>query len=90
MNEIQIALHASSVNVRPAAKWPAAINSVWFWGGGFIPNARKHGVFNTVYSDNPVTRGLAIISDYRLRKQTEAEEVKISAMTANPCWWTGP
>jgi len=78
MNEIQIALHASSVNVRRRQNGQQTINSVWFWGGGFIPNAGKKGVFNTVYSDNPVTRGLAIISDYRLRKQTEAEEVTFS------------
>jgi hypothetical protein len=75
MNEIQIALHASSVNVRRRQKGQQAINSVWFWGGGFIPNACKKGDFNTVYSDNPVSSGLAIISDYRLRGQTEAEEL---------------
>jgi len=78
MNEIQIALHASSVNVRRRQNGQQPINSVWFWGGGFIPNIGKQGVFDTVYSDNPVTRGLAIISDNRLRKQTEAEEVKFS------------
>lgn len=78
MSEIQIALHASSVNVSRRQNGQQTINSVWFWGGGFIPNAGKHGVFNTVYSDNPVTRGLAIISDCQLRKQAEAEEVKFS------------
>ncbi len=76
MNEIQIALHASAVNVRRRGQGQQAINSVWFWGGGFIPNAGKHGVFDTVYTDNAVTRGLAIISDYRLRKQTLAEKVR--------------
>ncbi len=78
MNEIQIALHASPVNARRRQNGRQAINSVWFWGGGFIPNASKQGVFNTVYSDNPVTRGLAIISDYRLRQQTEAEQVNFA------------
>jgi hypothetical protein len=76
MNEIQIALHASPANVRRRQNGQQAINSVWFWGGGFIPNSCKQGVFNTVYSDNPVTRGLAIINDYRLRKQTDAEDVR--------------
>ena len=76
MNEIQIALHASTVNVRRRQNGQQTINSFWFWGGGFIPVADKQGVFNTVYSDNPVTRGLAIINDYRLGTQTAAEETK--------------
>jgi hypothetical protein len=78
MNEIQIALHASSVNVRRRQNGQQPVNSVWFWGGGFIPNIGKQGIFNTVYSDNPVTRGLAIISDYRLRALSEAGEAKFS------------
>ena len=71
MNEIQIALHANPVNVQRRQTGRQEINSIWFWGGGFIPNASKHGVFETVYSDNPVTRGLAIINDSRLRQQTD-------------------
>ncbi len=78
MNDIQIALHASSVNVRRRQIGRQAINSVWFWGGGFIPSISKQGVFNTVYSDNPVTRGLAVISDSRLRGQMEAEDANFS------------
>ncbi|MEE8496702.1 MAG: hypothetical protein V3S21_09520 [Xanthomonadales bacterium] len=78
MSEIQIALHASPVNVRRRLNGRQVINSVWFWGGGFLPNAGKQGVLNTVYSDNPVTRGLAIISNCQLRKQAQAEEVKFS------------
>ncbi len=76
MNEIQVALHASAVNVRRRQQGKQAINSVWFWGGGFIPNPANHKVFDTVYADNPVTRGLAIISDCRLRNQTSAEKVR--------------
>jgi hypothetical protein len=71
MNEIQIALHASPVNVRRRQIGRQEINSIWFWGGGFIPDASQHGVFETVYSDNPVTRGLAIINDSQLRKQRD-------------------
>jgi hypothetical protein len=76
MSEIQIALHASSVNLRRRQTGRQSVNSFWFWGGGFIPNAAAQGVFSTVYSDNPVTAGLAMISDYRLRKQNEAGQVK--------------
>lgn len=78
MSEIQIALHASQVNERRRTKGLQAINSVWFWGGGFIPAVSKQGVFNTVFSDNPVSCGLAVINECRLRKQTEAEATDFS------------
>jgi len=72
MNEIQIALHSCPVNVRRRQDGQQQINSVWFWGGGFIPDASRHGVFDTVYSDNPVSRGLAVINDCQLKLQSEA------------------
>ena len=75
MNEIQITLHACPVNVRRRQRGQQEINSVWFWGGGFIPDASRHGVFDTVYSDNPVSRGLATINDCRLKHQTELSAV---------------
>ncbi len=78
INEIEIALHASSLNRRRRQKGQQAINSVWFWGGGFIPDVGAQGVFNTVYSDHPVTRGLAVINDCRLRKQLEIKQVNIN------------
>jgi len=72
-NEIQVALHSSPVNVRRRRNGQQQINSVWFWGGGFIPKAGNHGAFDSVYSDNPVTRGLAIINDCSLREQGGVE-----------------
>ncbi|NNK37958.1 MAG: hypothetical protein HKP03_05725 [Xanthomonadales bacterium] len=74
LNEIQVALHNCPVNVRRRQTGRQEINSVWFWGGGFIPDAAPHDVFDTVYSDHAVTRGLAIINDCRLRPQAEAEQ----------------
>jgi hypothetical protein len=78
MNEIQMALHACPVNVRRRQRGQQEINSVWFWGGGFIPDASRHGVFDTVYSDNPVSRGLGTINDCRLKHQSEAGAVDFS------------
>ncbi|MCH7508131.1 MAG: hypothetical protein IID60_12630 [Proteobacteria bacterium] len=75
INEIEIALHESSLKLRRRQKGQLAINSVWFWGGGFIPDVCERGVFDTVYSDHPVTRGLAVINDCRLRKQLEVKQV---------------
>ena len=78
INEVEIALHAGSLNLRVRQKDQLAINSVWFWGGGFIPDVGEQGVFDTVYSDHPVTRGLAVISDCRLRKQPEVQRLNFN------------
>lgn len=70
-NEIQIALHSSPVNIRRRSAGQREINSVWFWGGGFLPDASGNPVFDAVYSDNPVSRGLASINDCRILAQAE-------------------
>jgi hypothetical protein len=67
LTEIQVALHHSPVNVRRRAAGQREVNSVWFWGGGFLPEAAPHYGLDTVYSDTAVTRGLAIINDCRLK-----------------------
>jgi hypothetical protein len=74
LNEIQVALHNCPVNVRRRQSGRQEINSVWFWGGGFIPDAAPHDMIDTVYSNNPVTRGLAIINDCRLKSQRLAAQ----------------
>lgn len=79
LNEIQIALHNCPVNVRRRAAGKREINSVWFWGGGFMPDAAEHEVIDTVYSDNAVSRGLAIINDCHTRTQVEALDGDFSA-----------
>jgi hypothetical protein len=76
LNEIQVALHHSPVNVRRRHRGQQEINSVWFWGGGFIPDAAPHDLFDTVYADHPVSSGLALINDCRLRPQRAAEEAR--------------
>lgn len=72
LNEIQVALHNAPVNVWRRAMGRREINSVWFWGGGFIPDTTPHNLLRTVCSDDPVARGLAIVNDCRLLGQAEA------------------
>jgi len=40
MNEAQMLLHAHPVNERRAARGLPVVNSVWPWGGGFLPEAQ--------------------------------------------------
>lgn len=75
LNEIQVALHHCPVNIRRRRQGRQEINSVWFWGGGFLPEATPSNPVDTVYSNHPVSRGLAIINDSVLKKQ------KMSAIT---------
>jgi hypothetical protein len=72
LNEIQVALHNCPVNVRRRAGGKPQVNSVWFWGGGFIPEAAPHDLMDTVFSDNAVSRGLAIINDCSIQEQSSA------------------
>ncbi len=72
LNEIQVALHNAPVNIRRRASGRREINSVWFWGGGFIPDTAQHDHPQTVYSDHPVSCGLAIINDCRLEALDQA------------------
>lgn len=78
LNEIQVALHNCPVNIRRRQSGQREVNSVWFWGGGFIPEAAPHDLFDTVYSEDPVTRGLAIINDCRLKSLTELSRLDFS------------
>jgi hypothetical protein len=65
--------------MRRRAEGRREINSVWFWGGGFIPEAAPHDAFQTIYSDDPVSRGLAIINDCRCLDQAAATTADLAA-----------
>jgi hypothetical protein len=74
LNEIQVALHHCPVNIKRRQSGKQEVNSVWFWGGGFIPEAAPRDLIDTVYSNHPVTRGLAIINDCKVKSQNTAGE----------------
>jgi hypothetical protein len=73
LNEVQIALHNCPVNIRRRQNGQQEINSVWFWGGGTMPESSAQNPIESVYSEQPVTRGLAIINNCRLKAQTQAD-----------------
>ena len=59
MNEAQMLLHEHPVNAEREARGELALNSIWFWGGGVI-DAERARPFSTVFSDDPLARGLAL------------------------------
>lgn len=57
-NEAQIILHNHPVNARRARTGAVAVNSLWFWGGGCLPDWVKSDL-DLVISDRAELRALA-------------------------------
>ncbi|HWR87976.1 MAG TPA: hypothetical protein VN277_06115 [Acidiferrobacterales bacterium] len=58
LNEIQILLYTSPVNAAREARGLLPANSVWFWGGGRLPQPGAEE-WARVSSDDPLSLGLA-------------------------------
>ena len=57
LNEVQMLLHDAPLNAQRERRGALPVNSVWLWGGGIAPAAGTAPAH--VWSDEPVTRGLA-------------------------------
>lgn len=57
-SEVQITLHNHPHNAVRLASGRVPINSLWFWGGGALPDAVS-ATHPTVFSDDPAVRGAA-------------------------------
>jgi hypothetical protein len=58
LNEAQVALHNHPWNARRAAAGKPPVNSLWFWGGGMLPD-HVSTVYMQVASDDVPLRALA-------------------------------
>jgi hypothetical protein len=61
MNEIQILLHSSTVNVEREKEGKLPVNSLWFWGSGRLPRIMPV-TWAGVWSNEPVSLSLAKLS----------------------------
>lgn len=57
-SEVQMALHQTSVNQARQARGAPVINSLWFWGGGSVPDINVDPSVQ-LFSDDDFVRGLA-------------------------------
>ncbi len=57
LNEVQMVLHRHPANEMRAAAGQSTINSLWFWGAGWLPE-RIDGKFSTVWGGDVLARGL--------------------------------
>lgn len=61
LTEVQMLLHSHPVNQVREARGLPAINSLWFWGAGVVPDSIAPGrSWTGVYSNHPLVRGLAL------------------------------
>jgi hypothetical protein len=60
-NETQMLLYDHPVNQEREIHGELAINSLWFWGGGVMPQP-IHSNYDQVWSDHPFAQALAIAS----------------------------
>lgn len=58
LNEIQMFLHRHPVNQRREGSGQPAVNSLWLWGGGLLPEVGDAG-YAGVWSEDPLAAGLA-------------------------------
>jgi hypothetical protein len=56
INEVQMLLHADPVNEERERRHIAPVNSVWFWGGGSLPEVEAD--FDTVFGHSDLLTGL--------------------------------
>ena len=66
LNEVQMLFHAHAVNSAREARGEPLINSVWFWGGGALPDSVDCSL-DRVCSDHPVAMGLAQLGGIECR-----------------------
>jgi hypothetical protein len=62
LNEMQILLHTAAVNAEREERGELPINSLWFWGGGRLPNISSVN-WAGIYSEEPVTLALGRLSE---------------------------
>lgn len=70
-NEVQMVLHASTVNQERERMRRPTVNSVWAWGAGALPEV-SHCRFDTCVADEPYALGLGSVAKCSLASQQEA------------------
>ena len=58
LNEVQMLFHEHAVNLQREQRGEPAINSLWFWGGGELPNTFRSSV-SCIATDHALGSGLA-------------------------------
>ncbi|MFV1998352.1 MAG: hypothetical protein ACC641_10120 [Acidiferrobacterales bacterium] len=73
LNELQIMLHTSAVNVEREAKGLPTVNSLWFWGGGRLPTLKEND-WTEFWGEDAVGSALARLSQVKLADRPASAE----------------
>lgn len=60
LNEMQMLLHSSVVNQARLERGEIAVNGVWLWGSGILPESGSATQWQTLFADEIMTQGLAL------------------------------
>lgn len=81
LNEIQISLHPHRRNAERSAGGQLPVNSLWFWGGGGLPN-RVQSAHQSVVGTDPLLLGLARLAGVTATATADAASVLGAAANA--------
>ncbi len=65
LSEVQVVLHNHPHNEARARAGLVPVNSLWFWGGGVLPDSVTSD-FLSIFSDDPVLHGLAAVGTFNV------------------------
>jgi hypothetical protein len=72
MNEAQMLLHGHPVNAAREARGAFAVNSVWFWGAGSVPQVPRDGPYGAIWASHPLAAGIALTANLPLHALPES------------------
>jgi len=78
MTEMQMLLHSSPVNAQRSEQGLLAINSLWFWGGGALPEVTGDTYWSCVVADDPLALGLARLHGLKVSHPAETSLVTVA------------
>jgi hypothetical protein len=62
LNLVQMMLHSLPANEKLESAGYPPVNSLWFWGGGILPQPAADNTVSAVISDDAISKGLALLS----------------------------
>lgn len=86
MTEVQMLLHSSPVNDRRAEQGALAVNGLWFWGGGALPEVAGECGWDHIIADDCLSRGLARLYGVRLEQPSTTTLAKLSQAGQHVLW----
>jgi hypothetical protein len=78
LNEAQVILHNHPLNAERIARGKPPVNSLWFWGGGVLPDSVRCGTAS-VHGDEILLRGLTELSKLSVHPIPSAYSARLRA-----------